>query len=37
PDIKHEDVKAKYNNGVLTVTLPKVEEIQDKKRKIDIE
>ncbi|NSW89398.1 MAG: Hsp20/alpha crystallin family protein [Firmicutes bacterium] len=37
PDIKHEGVKAKYNNGVLTITLPKADEIKGKKRTIDVE
>lgn len=35
--VKHEEVKAQYNNGVLTITLPKEEGKQDKKRNIEIQ
>lgn len=35
-NVKHEDIKAKYNNGVLTITLPKVDEGKGKNRKIEI-
>lgn len=36
-DIKHEDVTAKYDNGILTVELPKKEEVKEKKRSIEIQ
>ena len=35
PEIKNEEVKAKYNNGVLTITLPKADEIKGKKHTIN--
>ena len=34
--VKHENVKAKYNDGVLTVHLPKTEEDKPKTHRIDI-
>ncbi|HOJ10562.1 MAG TPA: Hsp20/alpha crystallin family protein [Clostridiales bacterium] len=37
PDIKHDAVSAKYADGILTVTLPKADEVKQKNRKIDIE
>ena len=37
PDIKHEAISAKYANGILTVNLPKAEEVKQKNRKINIE
>lgn len=36
-NIKEEDIKAKYENGILRVILPKVEKENDKKKNIDIE
>ena len=37
PGIKEDDIKAKYDNGVLTITLPKAEEAKAKKKAISIE
>ncbi|NLO47439.1 MAG: Hsp20/alpha crystallin family protein [Clostridiales bacterium] len=36
-NIKEEDIKAKYENGILQVILPKMEKESDKKKNIDIE
>ncbi|MCX7924057.1 MAG: Hsp20/alpha crystallin family protein [Clostridia bacterium] len=36
-NVKHEDVSAKYNNGILTVILPKIEGGKNNARKIDIQ
>ena len=36
-NIKNEDVSAKYDNGILTVTLPKNEGEKNNKRRIDIQ
>lgn len=36
-NVEHEGIKAKYNNGVLTITLPKVSEGKGNKRKIQID
>jgi len=36
-NVKHEGVMAKYNDGILTITLPKAEEVQSKKRQIEIQ
>ena len=36
-NIKHEDVKAKYNNGILTITLPKDENRKNSGHRIDIQ
>lgn len=35
-NIKHEDVKAEYKDGILKVVLPKDEKIKAKKRTIDV-
>lgn len=35
-DVKEDQIKAEFNNGLLTVTLPKSEESKDRVRKIDI-
>ncbi len=35
-NVKHEDVSAKYEDGILKVTLPKTAENKSKKRSIDI-
>ncbi len=35
-NVKHEDVSAKYEDGILKVTLPKAAENKSKKRSIDI-
>jgi HSP20 family protein len=35
-NVKHEGIDAKFDNGVLIVTLPKLQEIQTEKRSIDI-
>lgn len=35
-NVKDDDVKAKYENGVLTIKLPKAEEEKAKTRRIDI-
>lgn len=35
--IKREDVKAKFKNGVLTVTLPKSDDYKEKEVKIELE
>jgi HSP20 family protein len=35
-NIKHEDVKAEYADGILKVTLPKDEKAKAKKRSIDV-
>lgn len=35
--IKREDVKAKFKNGVLTITLPKSEDYKEKEVKIELE
>lgn len=37
PDVKHEDIKAKYSDGILTISLPKVDDVKKKSRKIDIQ
>lgn len=36
-NVKHEDATAKYNDGILTITLPKMEEGKIRKRNIDIQ
>jgi HSP20 family protein len=36
-NVKHDEVTAKYDKGVLTITLPKSSEVQSKKRRIDIQ
>lgn len=36
-NIRHEDVKAKYTNGILIVTLPKDKDIKRNTHKIDIQ
>lgn len=36
-NVKHEDVTAKYDNGILTVNIPKAEAGKERKRKIDIQ
>jgi HSP20 family protein len=36
-DVKNEDVTAKYDNGILTVELPKKEEAKQKKHNIEIQ
>ncbi|PNT91110.1 Hsp20/alpha crystallin family protein [Clostridium thermosuccinogenes] len=36
-NVKNEDVKAKYANGVLTITLPKQEGGKDNRRRIEIQ
>jgi len=36
-DIDQDGVKAKYNNGILTITLPKLEEPGRNRRRIDIQ
>ncbi|MBD5090257.1 MAG: Hsp20/alpha crystallin family protein [Lactobacillus sp.] len=37
PDVNKKDIKAQYNNGVLTITLPKMDEADDDENRIDIE
>ena len=37
PDVDHEKIGAKYEDGVLTITLPKTTEGQSKTHKIEIE
>lgn len=36
-NVRNEDVSAKYNDGILTVTLPKSKETRENKHKIDIQ
>ncbi len=36
-NVKDEEIKANYDNGILTLTLPKKEKSKPKKRTIDIE
>ncbi len=36
-NVKHENVTAKYNDGILTVNIPKEEAGKERKRKIDIQ
>lgn len=36
-NVKHEDVSAKYNDGILTVNIPKAEAGKERKRKIEIQ
>jgi HSP20 family protein len=36
-NIKHDEVTAKYDKGILTIILPKSSEVQGKKRRIDIQ
>lgn len=36
-NVRHEDVTAKYNDGILTVNIPKAEAGKERKRKIDIQ
>ena len=36
-NVKHEDVSAKYNDGILTVNIPKAEAGKERNRKIDIQ
>jgi HSP20 family protein len=36
-NIKQDEIKAKYNNGILTVVLPKAEKVKENIRKIDIQ
>lgn len=36
-NVKHENVTAKYNDGILTVNIPKAEAGQERNRKIDIQ
>lgn len=37
PEVDTKDIKAKYNNGVLELTLPKTKEAKEKTTKIEIE
>lgn len=37
PNIKEEEVKARFSNGMLTLNLPKLKETEIKKQRIDIE
>lgn len=36
-NVKEDDIKAKYQDGVLTITLPKAKPSSDKKKEISIE
>lgn len=36
-NVRHEGVEAKYNDGILTVTIPKAEEGKEKHRRIEIQ
>jgi HSP20 family protein len=36
-NVKHDEVTAKYDKGILTIILPKSSEVQSKKRRIDIQ
>ncbi|NJD04594.1 MAG: Hsp20/alpha crystallin family protein [Ruminiclostridium sp.] len=36
-NVRHEDVSAKYNDGILTVSIPKAEAGKERNRKIDIQ
>ena len=36
-NVKNEDVAAKYNDGILTVTLPKSKETREKQHRIEIQ
>lgn len=36
-NVNHDGVTAKYNDGILTVTIPKAEEGKEKNRRIDIQ
>lgn len=35
--VKQNELKAKYKNGILTITLPKAEEVKEKSIKIEVE
>ncbi|NMB96122.1 MAG: Hsp20/alpha crystallin family protein [Clostridiaceae bacterium] len=37
PDVKHEEITAKYKDGILTINLPKTDDVRKKSRKIDIQ
>ena len=37
PDVNKKDIKAQYKDGVLTITLPKMDETDDNENHIDIE
>lgn len=37
PDVNKKDIKAQYKNGVLIITLPKMDETDDDENHIDIE
>ena len=37
PDVKHDEITAKYVDGVLTINLPKSEDARKRSRKIDIQ
>ncbi|MBB1068789.1 Hsp20/alpha crystallin family protein [Limosilactobacillus sp. RRLNB_1_1] len=37
PDVNRKDVKAQYNDGVLTISLPKLNEKDDDENRIDID
>lgn len=35
--VKNEEIKAKYKNGILKITLPKKEEVKSKEIKVEVE